>query len=96
VKLTDKVKTHVVEFTKRTCSKARRGSPAVYPGTVLYAIKYEIGGYFTYSYATREAAEDVRQAGIKHGTDTYQFYQFNVVADADDTRPYKVLSAELK
>jgi hypothetical protein len=83
----DRVKTEVVPFVKLIKSKARRGSPSVERGTTLYAIKYELGGYFVYSYMTRERAEEVRLASIDNQTDTFQFYGFNVVDDTEWTMP---------
>ena len=83
----DRVKTEVVPFVTTIKSKARRNAPAVEVGTTLYAIKYELGGYFVYSYLTREEAERVRQVSIDNGTNTFQFYGFNVVDIPEYTLP---------
>lgn len=81
------VKTKVVEFILNKESRGRRNQPRLPKGTKLYAIEYELGGYFTYSYTSRESAEQSRQNQIKHNTNTYQFYGFNCVKDPNDTLP---------
>jgi len=82
-----RIKTEVVEFTLNKSSRARRNAPAIKAGTTLYAIKYELGGYFTYSYKDKQKAEECRQTQIDNQTNTFQFYGFNVVDDLNDTMP---------
>lgn len=83
----DRVKTEIVPFILQRASKGRRNAPKIPAGTTLYAIKYELGGYFTYSYVKREHAELAIQNSRDQQTNTFQFYGFNVVDDANDTLP---------
>jgi hypothetical protein len=85
--LSDRVKTEVVKFVLSRKSHGRRGQPSLPSGTELYAIQYELGGYFTYSYTTIKAAEESRQNQIYNQTNTFQFYGFNVVDNVNDTMP---------
>lgn len=83
----DRVKMTVEEFKLGRASRGRRNTPSVKVGTTLYAIKYELGGYFTYSYHTHTEAERIIQAMKDNATNTFQFYGFNVVDTPDETLP---------
>ena len=80
------IRMEVVEFTSKH-RPAHRGwnRPEVAEGTTLYAIEYSKGGYFTYSYQSREAAEYVKRTMIAEGQDTDHYYGFNVVGDVHRT-----------
>ena len=75
----------VVEFITNKHHSGRRGSPAIPRGTTLYAIKYSVGGYFTYSYQNQDDAIASIKNMIKYDTDNMRFYPFNVVSELDDT-----------
>ncbi|HMB37115.1 MAG TPA: hypothetical protein VKV41_23925 [Methylomirabilota bacterium] len=80
------IRMEVVEFTSKHRPAHRAWNrPEVAEGTTLYAIEYSKGGYFTYSYRSREAAEYMKRTMIAEGTDTDQHYGFNVVGDVHRT-----------
>jgi len=79
----------IMAFTTTKPWKEHKGHhrPAVAVGKVRYAIRYSRGGYFTYSYLDRsdalQAINNMRYAG----TDTLQFYPFNLQLNIEDTIP---------
>lgn len=81
-----KVKQTVEEFITKESHNGRRGSPRIPSGTRLYAIRYENGGYFPYSYFSRKEAEKVIEAGRIEHIDTEFYRQWNIVWNKDETR----------
>ena len=75
----------VVEFITNRHHSGRRGSPAISKGTKLYAIKYSIGGYFTYSYQSKQDAINAIENMIRYESDNMRFYPFNLARELDDT-----------
>lgn len=57
--------------------------PEVEEGTKMYAIQYEIGGYFTYSYLDEDQAFRVMMNMRK--TSTFRYYYHNVKKDIHST-----------
>ena len=82
-----RIKMSIVEFETKRIHNGRRGSPRIPIGTKLYAIKYEYakGGYFTYSYESKQEAQEVIDEMISHDTDTDKYWEWNVVFDVDAT-----------
>lgn len=80
-----KVAMSIEEYRTQKEHNGRRGSPRLPSGINLYCIKYELGGYFTYSYLNRLEAEFVMRAMQEHGTDTQRYYDFNVVDEPEKT-----------
>lgn len=85
--LEELVETEIVETKRSNIQKQHNGynRPLVEADTTIYVIKYRIGGYFPYSYLNREQAEDSRRNQIKNQTNTFRYYQFNVVSSVDKT-----------
>ncbi len=81
------VSTNIVKRIRTKDQKEHKGyhRPEVKAGTEIYLIAYELGGYFTYSYLKLEDAELSRNNSIKEGTNTFRFYDFNVVSNVDQT-----------
>lgn len=75
----------VVEHVTQVSHKGRRGSPRIPAGVTLYCIQYDLGGYFPYSYLNKAEAEFVIRAMIEHGTDTEEYYHFNLVHNREHT-----------
>lgn len=85
-KIEKRIRMRIVEF-KSIYKPPHKGwcRPEIAEGTTMYAISYVCGGYFTYSYLRREDAQRVMQTMIYEGTDTDQYYHFNVVKDIQRT-----------
>jgi len=97
--LSQRVRMKVVKFTTERPKRARRGSPAIPEGTTLYAIQYDKGGYFTYSYQNYTDAQDSADNMRLHETDNMFYYPWNVVHDIQKTvhvspRPQKSQKSE--
>jgi hypothetical protein len=76
----------IEEFVTLKAKSGRRGSPRIPAGTTLYAIRY-VGhhGYFTYSYSTREAAQDCINRMIEHNTDNEYYLPWNMSDSVQNT-----------
>jgi len=79
------IKCSIEEYITQKPHNGRRGSPKIPSGIKLFVIKYDIGGYFTYSYFSRSEAELVFRAGIEYDTNTKRYYDFNVVNHPEKT-----------
>jgi hypothetical protein len=79
----------VTPFETTLAWKEHKGwrRPAVAVGVTRYAIEYDKGGFFTYSYLESADAVRVMKGMIVEGTDTEQYYPFNVKTDIQDTIP---------
>lgn len=82
------IKMDIEEFIIDRPKRARRGSPAVPSGTKLYAIRYETGGYFTYSYVNRKDAEECIENSKLYRTNNEYYREWNLVQDKQDTLHY--------
>ena len=82
----NRVPMKVQRYVRLTAQHEHRGwrRPFVKDFTPTFLIKY-VGreGYFTYGYLTSEAAEAVIVNMQREGTDTEQFYAFNVQRDPE-------------
>ena len=76
----------VVKYIFKKDHNGRRGSPAVKAGTEVYALQYETGGYFTYSYLNEADALACIQGGINHETNTRRYMEWNYVNTPENTR----------
>ena len=82
------IRMKIVEFKTTRPHFGRRGSPAIPTGTTLYALEYETGGYFTYSYIKREDAETCIENGKLYQTNTEYYREWNLVMDKENTLHY--------
>lgn len=80
-----RVKMEIVEFVTTRPHHGRRGSPKIPTGTKLYAIKYDTGGYYTYSYQDKNDAINCIENSKLYKTDTEYYREWNVVKDMEDT-----------
>lgn len=80
-----RIKMSIEEFITKRSHNGRRGSPKISAGTTLFAIKYENGGYFPYSYEDRKDALNCIEMMKHQGTDTDKYKEWNVVWDIENT-----------
>jgi hypothetical protein len=87
MELTTIVKTEIHETKRGSYQKAHKGHnrPEVEAEDMIYVIKYQIGGYFTYSYLSRERAEESMKNSVRYKCNTKQYYDFNVVSEPAKT-----------
>jgi hypothetical protein len=88
-----RLKMEIEEFISTRPHSGRRGSPAIPVGTRLYAIKYENGGYFSYSYINKTEAEESIENSRLQGTDNEYYREWNVVDDKEKTLHYGILNS---
>lgn len=83
-----RVKMIVEEYTTTIKHNGRRGSPAIPTGTKVYVIRYEIGGYYTYSFLHEKDAHEIIETMRQYGTDNEYHREWNLVDNPEKTMHY--------